>query len=179
MNVGLKRRRWKILLTVQHYPQFGLEIAVSELPESKWLPRCALQQAEAYANCVLCRESNRVDISGDRRKHKASITDKLFSDGIHDIVQSDSNKDLIHVGVKVCTKIMFGWSLIQQEDKNDLTLCSVSAVCLCTGYRWEGCWRQKGQLPRPLLMSELVGLDQMLPSCQILTTHTTTFKRRI
>lgn len=56
-----------MLLTVQHYPHLRLEITVSELPESKGLPRGALQQSEAYADGVLGWEAYRVDISAERR----------------------------------------------------------------------------------------------------------------
>lgn len=56
-----------MLLTVKHNPHLRLEITVSELPESKGLLRCALQQSEAYADCVLSWEAYRVDVSAERR----------------------------------------------------------------------------------------------------------------
>lgn len=55
-----------MLLTVQHHPHHGLEIAVSELPESKGLPRYILQHAEGDADSVLWREASRVDKPGQR-----------------------------------------------------------------------------------------------------------------
>lgn len=55
-----------MLLTVQHYPHLRLEIIVSDLPESKGLPRGARQQSKAYADRVLSWEAYRVDISAER-----------------------------------------------------------------------------------------------------------------
>lgn len=45
------------VLTVQHHPHFGLEIVVSELPESKGLLGRVLQQAEGHADSVLWRKA--------------------------------------------------------------------------------------------------------------------------
>lgn len=63
----LLRELQKLLLTVQHHPHLGLEVAVSELPEGKGLPGCILQHAEGDADGVLRGEARRVDKPGGRR----------------------------------------------------------------------------------------------------------------
>lgn len=45
------------VLTVEHHPHFGLEIIVSQLPESKGLFGWVLQQAESHADSVFWRKA--------------------------------------------------------------------------------------------------------------------------
>lgn len=81
-------RRTRRLLTVQRDPHLGLEVAVSELPQSEGLPGCALQQAEAHADGVLGREAGRVDVSAGKEAE-----DKFHSQGTHDGVHHYSKED--------------------------------------------------------------------------------------